>query len=72
MMMPEEYRKMMSSQLGAESEELKNMRDEEFAINPYQEEEVVCKQYVQDLYRFFKIFPRRRFYGYFQLSTQFS
>ncbi len=59
MMMPEEYRKMMSSQLGGESEELKNMRDEEFTINPYQEKEAVCKQYVQDLYRFFKIFPRR-------------
>ena len=59
MMMPEEYRKMMSSQLGAESEELKNMSEEEFAINPYQEEEAVCKQYVQDLYRFFKVFPRK-------------
>ena len=59
MMMPEEYRKMMGSQLGAESEELKNMRDEEFNINPNQEEEAVCKQYVQDLYRFYKVFPRK-------------
>lgn len=59
MMMPDEYRKMMGSQLGAESEELKNMRDEEFSINPYQEEEAVCKQYVQDLYRFFKVYPRK-------------
>lgn len=59
MMMPEEYRKMMSSQLGAESEELKNMREEEFSINPYQEEEAICKQYVQDLYRFFKVFQRK-------------
>lgn len=58
-MMPDEYRKMMGSQLGAESEELKNMRDEEFSINPYQEEEAVCKQYVQDLYRFFKVYPRK-------------
>lgn len=59
MMMPDEYRKMMSSQLGAESEELKNMRDEEFSLNPNQEEEAICKQYVQDLYRFFKVFPRK-------------
>lgn len=50
---------MMSSQLGAESEELKNMRDEEFTINPYQEEEAICKQYVQDLYRFYKVYPRK-------------
>ncbi len=59
MMMPEEYRKMMSSQLGAESEQLKSLQDEEMAINPYKEEEAVCKQYVQDLYRFFKVYPRR-------------
>lgn len=59
MMMPEEYRKMMSSQLGAESEELKNMLKDELTINPYQEEEAVCKQYVQDLYRFYKVFPRK-------------
>ncbi len=59
MMMPQDYRKMMSSQLGAESEEMKNLRDEEFAINPNQEEEALCKQYVQDLYRFFKVYPRK-------------
>ena len=44
MMMPEEYRKMMSSQLGAESEQLKSMLDEELVLNPNQEEEAVCKQ----------------------------
>ena len=59
MMMPEEYRNMMSSQLGAESEQLKSLRDEELIINPFQEEEALCKQYVQDLYRFFKVYPRR-------------
>lgn len=59
MMMPEEYRKMMSSQLGAESEQLKSMLDEELVLNPNQEEEAVCKQYVQDLYRFYKVYPRR-------------
>ena len=59
MMMPEEYRKMMSSQLGAESEQLKSMQEEELVINPHKEEEAACKQYVQDLYRFFKVYPRR-------------
>ena len=72
MMMPEEYRKMMSSQLGAESEELKNMSDEEFSINPYQVEESVCKQYVQDLYRFYKVFPRNNdFIDIFALPLDF-
>lgn len=59
MMMPEEYRTMMSSQLGAESEQLKSLQDEEIVINPHKEEEAVCKQYVQDLYRFYKVYPRR-------------
>lgn len=59
MIMPEQYRNMMSSQLGAESEELKNMNDAEFSINPYQKEEAVCKQYVQDLYRFYKVYQRK-------------
>ena len=72
MLMPQEYRKMMSSQLGAESEELKNMRDEEFSIDPYQEEESVCKQYVQDLYRFYKVFPRSNdFIDIFALPLDF-
>ncbi len=72
MMMPEEYRKMMSSQLGAESEELKKLSEEEFSINPNQEEEAVCKQYVQDLYRFFKVYPRKNeFIDIFALPLDF-
>ncbi len=59
MMMPEEYRTMMSSQLGAESEQMKSLQDEEMVINPHKEEEAVCKQYVQDLYRFYKVYPRK-------------
>ncbi len=59
MMMPEEYRTMMSSQLGAESEQMKSLQDEELVINPHKEEEAVCKQYVQDLYRFYKVYPRK-------------
>lgn len=58
MMMPEQYREMMISQLGADGEELKNMQNEEFTINPYQKEDSLVKQYIQDLYRFFKLFPR--------------
>lgn len=58
MVMPENYRKMMVSQLGAESNELKNMQAEEEALKPHQKEETMIKQYIQDLYRFFKLFPR--------------
>jgi Tetratricopeptide repeat. len=59
MMMPENYRKMMISQLGAEGEEMKKMQEEELALKPHQKEETVIKQYIQDLYRFFKLYPRR-------------
>ncbi len=59
MVMPEQYRKMMISQLGAESDELKKMAEEELVLNPYQKEETGCKQYIQDLYRFFKLYHRK-------------
>ena len=59
MLMPGQYREMMAAQLGAESEELKKMAEEERVLNPYQKEETICKQYVQDLYRFFKLYPRK-------------
>ena len=51
---------------------MKNIQEEEFAINPYQEEEAICKQYVQDLYRFFKVFPRKNdFIDIFALPLNF-
>lgn len=59
MLMPERYRKMMISQLTTEGEEIKNMQEEEFLLKPYQKEETICRQYIQDMYRFFKVFPRR-------------
>lgn len=72
MMMPENYRKMMVSQLGAESDELKNMQTREEALKPYQKEETMIKQYIQDLYRFFKLFPRRNeFRDIFELPLNY-
>lgn len=72
MMMPENYRKMMASQLGAESAELKNMQAEEEALKPFQKEETISKQYIQDLYRFFKLFPRRaEFRDIFELPLNY-
>lgn len=59
MQMPEQYRKMMISQIGDEGDELKKMAEEEFITNPNQKEESIFKQYVQDLYRFYKIYHRR-------------
>lgn len=72
MMMPEDYRKMMISQLSAEGEEIKKMQEEEFTLNPHQKEEAVIKQYIQDLYRFFKLYPRNRdFTDIFELPLNY-
>ena len=72
MMMPEEYRNMMIGQLGTEGDELKKMQEEELTLNPNQKEESIIKQYIQDLYRFFKLHPRSsNFKDIFNLSLNF-
>jgi len=63
MMMPENYRRMMIAQLGAEDEELTKMQAEEDVLKPYQKEDTLIKQYIQDLYRFFKLYRRRAEFG---------
>ncbi len=59
MQMPEQYRKMMISQLGHEGEELKKLSEEELSINTDQKEKAIYKQYTQDLYRFYKLYKRK-------------
>lgn len=72
MMMPENYRRMMTSQLGAENSELKNMQTEEEALKPFRKEETMIKMYIQDLYRFFKLFPRHNeFLDIFELPLNY-
>ncbi len=60
MLMPTQYRQMMISQLDGEAEEMRKLQEEEFALRPHQKEETICKQYLHDLYRFFKLYSRRR------------
>ncbi len=60
MVMPENYRKIMIGQMGAEGDEIKKMQQEELTLNPFQKEETIIKQYIQSLYRFFKLHPRRK------------
>ena len=72
MMMPEQYRNMMINQLGAEGDEIKKLQEEEIALNPNQKEESIIKQYIQDLYRFFKLHPRSsNFTDIFNLPLNF-
>lgn len=58
-MIPENYQQMILGQLGAEGEEMKELIAEEQAINPHQKDENIIKQYIQNLYRFFKLHPRK-------------
>ena len=72
MLMPEEYRNMMIGQLGAEGDELKKLQMDEMNLNPNQKEDSIIKQYIQDLYRFFKLHPRsHNFNDIFNLPLNF-
>ena len=72
MLMPEEYRNMMIGQLGAEGDELNKLQQEELALNPNQKVDSIIKQYIQDLYRFFKLHPKSsNFKDIFNLPLNF-
>lgn len=72
MQIPTSQREMMMGQLGAESEEIKQLRRDEKDLNPSVEEEVLSNQYIQNLYRFFKLNPNRgSFFDIFRLQLNF-
>ena len=57
--MPESYRKMMTSQFSAESAAMLEMSKEELPGGA-QKIHPAARQYIQDLYRFFKLHPKKR------------
>lgn len=72
MQMPESQRNMMALRFGAETEELKQLQQEASALNPSINEEVISNQYIQDLYRFFKLHPSKNsFFDVFSLRINF-
>ena len=69
-MMPENYRDMLIGQIGAEGEEIKSLQAEELALNPFQKENTIIKQYIQNLYRFYKLYTRKaEFMDIFELPS---
>lgn len=69
---PTAQREMMLGRMGAESEEIKQLQKEAKEMNPAVDEEVVSNQYIQDLYRFFKLNSyRNSFYDIFKLNLNF-
>lgn len=69
---PQAQRDMMMGRMGEESEQIKQMQKEAQALNPAIDDEVVSNQYIQDLYRFFKVNPHKNnFFDIFRLSLNF-
>ncbi len=59
MQLPEEHRKMMMNQFDSQASEMIQQNNEELITNRGKME-IVAGQYIQDLYRFYKLYPGRR------------
>ncbi|MFA7409440.1 MAG: hypothetical protein WCY83_04380 [Bacteroidales bacterium] len=55
--MPDEMQQFLNDGLRAEADQLKEIMDDEKLIDPLQQSRRVIRQYIQDLYRFFKLYP---------------
>jgi tetratricopeptide (TPR) repeat protein len=65
-------REQMMHQLGAESEQIKELQKEAKSMNSSIDEEIISNQYIQNLYRFFKLNPyRSNFFDIFNLRLNF-
>lgn len=69
---PASQRQLMASKLGEQTEQLKELQNDAQALNPKINEEAISNQYIQDLYRFFKLYPYRdSFKDIFNLRINF-
>lgn len=69
---PSSQREGMLERMGAESEDIKQMQREASEMNARADEAVFSNQYIQDLYRFFKLNPyRNSFFDIFKLRLNF-
>jgi len=58
--MPADMQKFLSDGLKAEADQLKEMLEDDQLIDPLQQSRKVIRQYIQDLYRFFRLHPDRQ------------
>lgn len=66
------HRNQMMDQLGAESEQLKELNKDAKAMNKSVGETIASNQYIQNLYRFFKLYPdKNSFFDIFKLRLNF-
>ncbi len=57
--LPKENLEFMTQAMKAEMEQLKDLQADEQLLDPGRNEEFISNQYIQDLYRFYKLFPRK-------------
>jgi tetratricopeptide (TPR) repeat protein len=58
--LPVNYRSSMAANLGADSEVYEEFKKSEIAMNPKYLQEQTSNRYIQDLYRYFNLFPKRQ------------
>lgn len=69
---PEQYRASMVSNMGADSEQFRELMDMEQNGNQQLKQESISNLYIHDLYRFYKLFPSHAdFYNVFNTSLDF-
>lgn len=72
MQIPSSQREMMMTRMGAESEDIKQMQKDAKELNPTIDDEIISNQYIQNLYRFFKLNPyKNSFFDIFLLRLNF-
>jgi tetratricopeptide (TPR) repeat protein len=70
--MPPDMQKFLSDGLHAEAEQLKEVLDGDRILDPLQQSRRVIRQYIQDLYRFYRFYPDRQgFDDLFQWKLDF-
>lgn len=69
---PVSQRQMMAGRFGEEADQLKEMQKDAESLDPKVNEDVISNQYIQDLYRFFKLYPyKNNFFDIFKLRLNF-
>lgn len=58
--LPKENRQFLAQGLRAEMDQFKELEKDEELVSPGKKSEFISNQYIQDLYRFYKLHPRRR------------
>jgi len=57
--LPKENREFMAGGMKSEMDQFKELESNEELIAPGRKSEIISNQYIQDLYRFYKLFPRK-------------